>query len=131
MKRAPLAIFSYTRGCVHRSARPPFQTQEGDMTLDFDKSDMGQDWGNQDYEDISSDIGSSASMASSGDDCDDADYTTMAKFVPTLLLERLRTVGEATMTRRSSLGMDSESGATDGTNFPKVRCTRVEIDCLH
>lgn len=91
------------------------------MTFDLGNTDEVVDEESQAYSDDGSGYESINSLDFSDDNCDDADYATMARFVPTLLLERLRTVGEATMVRRSSVGPDNGLDTKDENNRPKVR----------
>lgn len=62
--------------------------------------------------------------SSDEDDFDDISYGTMARFVPTLVLERLRNVGEAAMAnKQSSLsesGGKGSAGRVERANVPKV-----------
>lgn len=62
--------------------------------------------------------------SSEEDDFDDISYGTMARFVPTLVLERLRNVGEAAMANKQSSLSESEgkgsAGRVEGANVPKV-----------
>lgn len=62
--------------------------------------------------------------SSDEDDFDDISYGTMARFVPTLVLERLRNVGEAAMANKKSSLAESEgkgsAGRVEGANVPKV-----------
>lgn len=90
------------------------------MAFDLGNTDEVVDEEIIDYSDDGSGYESINSLGYSDDNCDDADYATMARFVPTLLLERLRTVGEATMVRRSSIGPDNGQDAMNETNRPKV-----------
>lgn len=62
---------------------------------------------------------------SEDDDYDDIAYGTMARFVPTLVLERLRAEGEASRSRGSSGGASSApnlsaSDKAEGPNIPQV-----------
>lgn len=74
------------------------------------------------------DAGSGSDSAESGayseDDYDDSAYGTMARFVPTLVLERLRSEGEAAMASKSSGAgaVDVVTDAPEGANVPKVGC---------
>lgn len=75
--------------------------------------------------------GGASSSDSEDDDIDDTSYGTMARFVPTLVLERLRAVGEATVANKtagtgaapSALAGADDRKAADGTarNVPQVR----------
>lgn len=97
------------------------------MAFDLENTDEVVDEESNAYSDDESGFESISSLGYSDDNCDDADYATMARFVPTLLLERLRTVGEATMMRRSSIGADKGLDAMDETNRPKVRVTSLRL----
>lgn len=64
---------------------------------------------------------SGESMAYSEDEIDDIDYGTMARFVPTLVLERLRMVGEAAITSQSSAaGAEISAQRVEMINVPQV-----------
>lgn len=62
--------------------------------------------------------------SSEEDDFDDISYGTMARFVPTLVLERLRNLGEAAMANKQSSSAEPEekgdADRADGANSPKV-----------
>lgn len=68
-------------------------------------------------------------MPYSEDDLDDTAFGTMARFVPTLVLERLRVLGKATLALRSAgkSGADAaadaaaaEADIAETENVPKV-----------
>lgn len=69
-----------------------------------------------------SEYDSAQSGAYSEDDFDDSAYGTMARFVPTLVLERLRNEGEAAMSNQSSGAAEVavDVDAPEGANVPKV-----------
>lgn len=73
-------------------------------------------------DDAGSESDSAESVAYSEDDYDDSAYGTMARFVPTLVLERLRTEGEAALASQSSGAGAAEvvADAPEGANVPKV-----------
>lgn len=67
-----------------------------------------------------SEYDSAESGAYSEDDYDDSAYGTMARFVPTLVLERLRSEGEAAMSNQPSGAAEAVADAAEGANVPKV-----------
>lgn len=67
-----------------------------------------------------SEYDSAESGAYSEDDYDDSAYGTMARFVPTLVLERLRSEGEAAMSNQPSGAAEAVVDAAEGANVPKV-----------
>lgn len=79
-----------------------------------------------------SEYDSAESGAYSGDDYDDSAYGTMARFVPTLVLERLRSEGEAAMSKQPSGAAEAVVDAAEGANVPKVSsslwCPLAAID---
>ena len=76
-----------------------------------------------------SEYDSAESGAYSEDDYDDSAYGTMASFVPTLVLERLRSEGEAAMSNQPSGAAEAVADAVEGANVPKVssllRCSDI------
>lgn len=93
-----------------------------------------QRYNDNDGEDNDDDGSSSSSSESSSEsDLDEREAGTMARFVPTLVLERLRAVGEAAMAKKmagpgpaggvesvSSMSVDDEA-VVPGVSLPQVR----------
>lgn len=80
---------------------------------------------------------SSSSESSSESDLDEREAGTMARFVPTLVLERLRTVGEAAMAKKMAGpgpagGVEHVSAISvdDGAIVPEVSLPQVRSDRL-
>lgn len=95
----------------------------GDLS-DMERSDGERNERQRRCESTPNGTGSEYDSAESGayteDDYDDSAYGTMARFVPTLVLERLRSEGEAAMSNQPSGAAEAVADAAEGANVPKV-----------
>lgn len=76
----------------------------------------------------------SSSDDSSEDDADDTSFGTMARFVPTLVLERLRIVGESAMATKKTAGPALGSAAAVsslGHQISVANVPQVGLDLLY